>query len=118
MKLTIILSIFCISLMPAQDMSILYMQNGCSSCHGIYGEGMGTTPKLQGLKKAYLLKRFKQLQEGVTKTPNGAIMVSFAKALSSKQIEQMSQYLSTLKTTKPKERYELHYDGNAGDGSS
>jgi len=118
MKKTIITLFFLVSSIQADDMSILYMQNACSSCHGIYGEGVGTTPKLQGLKKAYLIKRFKQLQEGITKTPNGAIMVSFAKALSNEQIEQMSEYLSTLKTTKPKERYELHYDGNAGDGSS
>lgn len=84
----------------------------------MYGEGMGSMPKLQGLAQEYLIKRFKELQKGVTKTPNGAIMISFAKALSPKQIEEMAAYLAKLKTIKPKIRYELHYDGNAGDGSS
>lgn len=99
-------------------MSILYMQNGCNNCHGIYGEGVGTMPKLQGLKQEYLIKRLKDLQQGVTKTPNGAIMISFAQSLSLDQIKQMAAYLSNLKTIKSKERYELYYDGNAGDGSS
>jgi cytochrome c553 len=90
-------------------MEILYMQNGCNNCHGVYGEGVGTMPKLQGLKQSYLIKRLKELQKGVTKTPNGAIMVSFAKALTIKQIEEISKYLSKLKTRQPKERYEpLH----------
>jgi len=107
-----------LSSLNAQDISLFYMQNACNSCHGIYGEGVGTTPKLQGLPKEYLIKRFKELQEGITKTPNGAIMVSFAKSLSDQQIEELATYLSTLKTIKPKNRYELYYDGNAGDGSS
>ena len=118
MKKSLFILITSLSFMYAQSMEILYMQNGCNNCHGVYGEGVGAMPKLQGLKQEYLIKRFKELQKGVTKTPNGAIMISFAQALSETQIKQMAEYLSNLKTVKSKERYELYYDGNAGDGSS
>jgi len=118
MKFILTAFILMLSCLYPKDMSILYMQNGCNSCHGVYGEGMGATPKLQGLSKEYLVKRFKELRQGITKTPNGAIMVSFAKALNEQETNAMAEYLSNLKTLKPKNRYELHYDSNAGDGSS
>lgn len=106
------------SCLYSKDMSILYMQNGCNGCHGVYGEGMGATPKLQGLSKEYLIKCFQELRQGIAKTPNGAIMVSFAKALNDQKTNAMAEYLSTLTTLKPKNSYELHYDSNAGDVSS
>ncbi len=98
-------------------MEKLYLKNGCNSCHGMYGEGIGASPRLQGVKEETLLRRLRNLQKGITRSANGAIMVSFAKALDENQTIQMAKYLSNLKTYIPKERYEIEYDP-AGDGGS
>lgn len=107
-----------ISILYGADASMqqLYMKNGCSGCHGIYAEGIGVTPRLQGRKKEVLAARLKDLKNGKTRSAFGTIMVSFAKSLTDEQIEQMAAYLSTLKKTVPEERYELAPDED--DGSS
>ena len=46
----------------SSNMEQLYLQNACNSCHGIYGEGMGSTPRLQGQKEKVLFERVKNLQ--------------------------------------------------------
>lgn len=98
-------------------MEELYLKNACSSCHGIYGEGVGASPRVQGVKEAILLRRLKDLQKGKTRTPSGVIMVSFAKALDENQTIEMAKYLSTLQTIVPEDRYEEPYDPH-GDGGS
>jgi len=110
---------FSFSLLFADNsaMEQLYMKNGCSSCHGIYAEGIGATPRLQGKKKEMLLRRLKDLKQGKTRTAFGTIMISFAKALTDEQIEEMAAYLSTLKTEQTAERYDIEFDP-AGDGGS
>ncbi len=100
-----------------KEMEQLYFKNACNSCHGIYGEGTGASPRLQGVKEEILLRRLRNLQKGITRSPNGAIMVSFAKALDENQTIQMAKYLSNLKTKVDDERYEIEYDP-AGDGGS
>jgi len=95
----------------------IYLKNGCSSCHGMYGEGMGATPRLQGQREEVLRKRLKELKQGKTRTAFGTIMVSFAQALSEEEIDQMAHYLATLKTTVNEERYDIEFDP-AGDGGS
>jgi len=45
-------------------------------------------------------------------------MISFAQALSDKQIDQMAYWLANLKKVEPDERYELEYYDNTGDGAS
>jgi len=112
---------FLLSFMPlfANDtaMEELYMKNGCNSCHGIYAEGIGATPRLQGKKKEVLIRRLNDLKKGKTRTAFGTIMISFAKTLTDEQIETMASYLSTLKTEQTEERYDPEYDP-AGDGGS
>jgi cytochrome c553 len=98
-------------------MAQLYMKNGCNACHGIYAEGIGAAPRLQGKRKTVLVKRLKDLKRGKTRTAFGTIMVSFAQALSDKEIEKIAQYLSTLQTDTETERYDIEYDP-AGDGGS
>ena len=93
------------------------MKNACNSCHGIYGEGMGASPRLQGVREEILLRRLKDLQAGKSRTAFGAIMISFAKALDENQTIQMAKYLSNLKTKVDDERYDIEYDP-AGDGGS
>lgn len=98
-------------------MEALYLKSACSACHGIYAEGVGASPRLQGVKEEILLRRFKNLQKGKTRTPSGTIMISFAKALDENQTIEMSRYLSTLKTIIPDDRYDEAYDPH-GDGGS
>ncbi len=111
-----VLILLCSTVFADESMQQLYMKNGCSSCHGIYAEGIGVTPKLQGRKKEVLIERLKDLKAGKTRSAFGTVMISFAKALSDEQIEKMAEYLSTLKKTEPEERYEL--DPYEGDGTS
>ncbi|SFV60627.1 cytochrome c, class I [hydrothermal vent metagenome] len=115
MKKLLILILPCIIF--AKDGATLYVENSCNSCHGMYGEGSGTTPRLEGQKEVVLFKRLKDLKAGKTRTPSGGIMISFAKALSDEDIVIMAKYLSTIKPNKDIERYELEYD-SSGDGGS
>ena len=95
-------------------MSELYMKNGCSACHGIYAEGIGVTPRLMGRRADVLKERLRDLKKGKTRSAFGTVMVSFAKGLSDEQIDQMAEYLSTLKKVPPKETYELLPDEDDG----
>jgi cytochrome c553 len=99
------------------DMESLYLKNGCNSCHGMYGEGMGASPRLQGIREHVLLRRLKDLQNGKTRSAFGTIMISFAKALDENQTKEMAKYLSNLETKVDDGRYDIEYDP-AGDGGS
>jgi cytochrome c553 len=98
-------------------METLYLKNACNSCHGMYGEGMGATPRLQGVKESILLRRLKDLQEGKTRTAFGTIMISFAKSLDDNQTKAMAKYLSQLETKIDDDRYDEEYDPNDDGGS-
>lgn len=100
-----------------ERMKMLYLKNACNSCHGMYGEGMGATPRLQGKKEAVLLRRLKALQQGKTRSAFGGVMVSFAKTLDENQTVEMAKYLSNLSTKIEVDKYEMEYDP-AGDGGS
>jgi cytochrome c553 len=99
------------------EMETLYLKNACNSCHGMYGEGMGASPRLQGVREDILLRRLKNLQQGKTRSAFGTVMISFAKALDENQTKAMAKYLSNLKTKVDEDRYEIEYD-RAGDGGS
>ena len=101
----------------AEKIETIYLKNGCNSCHGMYAEGMGASPKLQGVREEKLLRRLKDLQKGKTRTAFGSIMISFAKSLDDNQTLEMAKYLSNLKTTIADDRYEIEYS-QAGDGGS
>ena len=79
------------------DMETLYLKNACNSCHGMYGEGIGASPRLQGVREEILLRRLKDLQEGKTRSAFGSIMISFAKALDENQTIQMQSTSLHLK---------------------
>lgn len=99
------------------DMESYYLQNACHSCHGMYGEGMGASPRLQGVKEEILLRRLKNLQKGIVRSPSGFIMISFAKSMDENQTIEMAKYLSNLKTKVNEEKYTIEYEP-AGDGGS
>ena len=113
------LLIFILSLSSYASSTIeqIYLKNACNSCHGMYGEGMGSAPRLQGQRESVLVERLKNLQQGKTRSPFGTVMISFAKSLDKNQTVQMAKYLSTLKTVINKDRYDEEYDP-AGDGGS
>jgi len=106
-----------LSLQASSSMEKLYLQNACNSCHGMYGEGMGSAPRLQGVKASLLLQRLRNLQKGKARTTAGTVMISFAKALDNNQTIAMSKYLSKLKTIIPDNRYDEEYDPNDDGGS-
>ena len=83
----------------------------------MYGEGMGASPRLQGIREYVLLRRLKDLQNGMTRSAFGTIMISFAKALDENQTKEMAKYLSNLETKVDEGRYEIEYEP-AGDGGS
>jgi len=109
--------ILTLSIYATESMEQVYLRNSCNSCHGIYGEGMGSAPRLQGQKEAVLLERLKNLQQGKTRSAFGTVMISFAQSLDENQTIQMAKYLSTLKTVIDDDRYDEEYDP-AGDGGS
>jgi len=83
----------------------------------MYGEGTGASTRLQDQREEVLLKRLKNLQAGITRTSNGGVMISFAKALDASQTIQMAKYLSNLKTVVADDRYDEEYDPNDDGGS-
>jgi len=115
-KLFILTALLCFS-HANSEMETLYLKNGCNGCHGMYGEGIGASPRLQGVREQVLLRRLKDLQRGKTRSAFGTIMISFAKALDENQTIEMAKYLSNLKTKVDDERYEIEYTP-AGDGGS
>ncbi|MEA3433961.1 MAG: c-type cytochrome [Campylobacterota bacterium] len=117
MKQFLLISSLSLLLLASNDAENLYLKNACNSCHGMYAEGMGASPRLQGVKEEVLLRRLKDLQQGKTRSAFGSIMISFAKSLDENQTIEMAKYLSTLKTTIEKDRYDIEYD-TAGDGGS
>ena len=118
MKRLLFISLFTLQLSADADMEDLYLKNACNSCHGMYGEGMGASPRLQGQREEVLLRRLKDLQQGKTRSAFGTIMVSFAKSLDENQTVEMAKYLSNMKKVIQKDRYELQSDDNTGDGAS
>jgi cytochrome c553 len=117
MKMITLLLVSTVFTFANQKMEILYLKNACNSCHGMYGEGMGASPRLQGVKEHILLRRMKDLQRGKTRSAFGSIMISFAKSLDENQTIEMAKYLSTLETKIDDNRYDIEYEP-AGDGGS
>jgi len=117
MKKLLLIITFSLSSYAGNSMELLYLKNACNSCHGMYGEGMGASPKLQGVAEHTLLRRLKNLQQGKTRTAFGTVMVSFAKALDENETKEMAKYLSNLITKVEDNRYDIEFEP-AGDGGS
>ena len=117
MKQLLLLYTFSLMLFASSDIETLYLKNACNSCHGMYAEGMGASPRLQGVREDILLRRLRNLQQGKTSTAFCSVMISFAQAHDENQTVQMAKYLSTLKTVVNEDRYDIEYD-TAGDGGS
>ncbi len=94
----------------------IFLSYGCPSCHGFYGQGTSTGPRLQGVKEDILLRRLLNLQKGKYRTSNGTVMISFAQSLDANQTKAMAHFLSNMKTSTD-DRVYIDYSSHA-DGDS
>jgi len=118
-KVAIIITLFTLSLFGVEFTSQaekLYLSNGCPSCHGFFGQGTGSGPRLQNKKEKLLLKRLQNLQKGITRTSNGSVMISFAQSLDANQTKAMAYYLSIITTSNANQEY-IDYEDHANGGS-
>ncbi|MFM2590818.1 c-type cytochrome [Vibrio sp. TBV020] len=69
----------------------------CTTCHGEKLEGSASFPRLAGQSSEYLVEQFNNWRSGARKGDQGEMMYNVAKKLSSKEIEDLSNYLSELK---------------------
>ena len=109
-KYLLILSLLPLSLW-AEDAEMIYLKNGCPNCHGFYGQGTSSGPRLQNKKEAYLLRRLQDLQKDISRTAEGGIMIPFAKSLDENQTRAMAHYLSIIKTSY-ENQIEYDYEGD------
>ena len=121
-KLLIFSLLFCLDSYadtdPYKQGQILYSQKGCNGCHGVYGEGMHTYPKLANKQKYLLVKKLKfyRGKKGVM-DQTAQIMIPFAENLTDDEISYLTTYLSEFKADEDAPRYELQYE-SWGDGGS
>ncbi len=103
---------------PYSQGEILYSQKGCNGCHGIYGEGMLSYPKLVNRPKYLLVKKLKfyRGKKGVM-DQTAQIMIPFAEQLSDEEISFLTTYLSEHKEDADAPKYDIKYE-SWGDGGS
>lgn len=73
----------------------LYQQK-CVACHGATANSDGPFPSLAGQHGSYLIKSFKDYQQGLTGVRPHAIMWPISTALSQEDMDNLNAYLSTL----------------------
>lgn len=83
---------------PQERGAQLYLQRGCSACHGAEGRNPvgGLIPKLAGQDERYIvvqLHAFRTLQRDGA---NAEMMWSFAQLLNGEEIEHIATYLSQV----------------------
>jgi len=101
---------------PNEKAEMIYLKYGCPSCHGFYGQGTSSGPRLQNKKESLLLKRLQNLQKGIIRKPNGTVMISFAQSLDENQTKAMAHYLSIITTSNKDQEY-IDYEDHANGGS-
>jgi cytochrome c len=69
----------------------------CASCHGAQAQGQGTFPKLAGQPAADLKAKLEKYRKGEKIGPMSATMMPMAKALSDKEVDDVTAYIATLK---------------------
>ena len=112
----IIALLFLLVLLWGKDAETLYLSNGCPNCHGFYGQGTSSGPRLQNKKEALLLRRLQDLQKGIARTPEGEIMIPFSKSMDANQTKAMAHYPSIIRTSY--QNRDCINDGEYADGRS
>ncbi|WP_425544915.1 c-type cytochrome [Colwellia asteriadis] len=71
----------------------------CIACHGVNGKGMQQAgfPAIAGQSKDYLKKQLATFRDGSRANDNNGIMRNIAIKLSDADIEEVTQYMSSLK---------------------
>jgi len=71
----------------------------CVACHGINGKGMKQAgfPSISGQNKDYLTKQLANFRDGSRGNDNNSIMRNIAIKLSDAEVENLVQYMSSLK---------------------
>jgi cytochrome c len=69
----------------------------CASCHGAKAQGQGAFPKLAGMTAADLKAKLETYRKGEKIGPMSATMIPMAKALSDKEVDDVTAYIATLK---------------------
>lgn len=87
--------------------SVVLLANGnelyntkCVSCHGIKGDGLGTNPVLAGQTKNDLIRKIKNHKEAENSSNR---MKYITNQLNDKEIEEIANHISTLKTVNEKQ---------------
>ena len=75
----------------------LYQQMGCSGCHPIAGAGGTTAPDLVGIGSRRDAAFIRQYVKEPKVIDAGSIMPAFGPRMSDKELDEMTQYLLTLK---------------------
>jgi cytochrome c553 len=72
----------------------LYMAKGCYGCHGVSGEGIGGYPALACRPESELMRKLENLRRGIGHSDKRDMMIPFARALTPRQMEQITKFLS------------------------
>lgn len=87
----------------------LYYAKGCGNCHGTEAEGSSTFPRLANKEQNYLIEKLTAFKNGKTTTTQQEIMIGFAKALSKKEMDEITYFLSRFQKDHKRE-YEIEDD--------
>ncbi|MFZ2889799.1 c-type cytochrome [Sulfuricurvum sp.] len=93
----------------------LYFSKGCNGCHGISATGTNLYPALAYRRKPFLISKLKDYRAKKGSTQQSQLMISFAMALSDKEIDALSTFLSEYQENKSNYKPDV---GARGDGGS
>ena len=112
MKKLLILLVFTFTLFASSSYEnghFLYNAKGCSNCHGTNAEGSNEVPRLANKSKKILVSKLRRFQAGIATNQNQQIMIGFAQGLSDKELDDITNFLSTYKKSSNK-KYKLQED--------
>jgi cytochrome c553 len=98
LKITLILTSILLlsSRVVAEDMSKLFNEV-CANCHGTKGEKNDAFKAIGGLEVEEIKKSIKLYKDGGDKYGMGVVMEGRVEDLSDKEIEEMAEYIHSLK---------------------
>jgi cytochrome c553 len=82
----------------AEDMALgekVAAAGACGTCHGAEYKGVGDVPRLAGQHSVYLIRQLKDIQTGVRKDKDAAIMKPIVAKMSDREMVAVSAYLTS-----------------------
>jgi len=95
----------------------LYLQKGCSSCHGSKLEGIHEYPYLANRARGFLTYKLKRFRDKLSDNQQQEMMIPFATSLSDADIENLVTYMTDYVEDENEERYDDSFQTH-GDGGS